>query len=50
MIVATVGIFLETDDNVDNDNVDDDNNADCNADCNADENNLRLLLVSSTAL
>ena len=42
MFVATVGIFLETDDNVDDDNVDDDNNA--------DENNLRLLLVSSTAL
>ena len=49
MIVATVGIFLETDDNVDDDsNADCD--ADCNADCNADENNLRLLLVSSTAL
>ena len=42
MFVATMGIFLETDDNVDDDNVDDDNNA--------DENNLRLLLVSSTAL
>ena len=40
MFVATVGIFLETDDNIDIDN----------ADCNADENNLRLLLVSSTAL
>ena len=41
MFVATMGIFLETDENVDDDN---------NADCNADENNLRLLLVSSTAL
>ena len=50
MFVATVGIFLETDDNVDDDNVDDDNNADCNADRKADENNLRLLPVSSTAL